>query len=71
MTHLFGISGQEEYLALNQFFPDLKKEEDKYPEDDDGCNEDTDHLENFNETEWLEQGAENTYGDFGQGDWQP
>lgn len=76
ITHVDGLSGVEEYLAvkmlndefekLNQFFPDLKDaESDKYPEDidDSGCNEDEDNLSKFDETQWLEDGAGSTYGD--------
>ena len=76
ITNINGLSGLEEFLAvkmlnnelekLNQFFPDLKDaESDKYPEDidDSGCNEDTNHLENFNETSYLEDCAFSTYGD--------
>lgn len=75
ITHVDGLSGVEEYLAvkmlndeiekLNQFFPDIKDGEVKYPEDvdDSGCNEDTNHLENFNETSYLEDCVFSTYGD--------
>jgi hypothetical protein len=63
MKHLYGISGQEEILALNQFFPDLKKEEDKYPEDVDDADCNLDEDDRFNETEWLEEGASSTYGE--------
>jgi hypothetical protein len=58
IKHLYGISGQEEALALNQFFP-----KNKYPEDvdDSGCTDD--EPDNFNETSYLEDCAYSTYGD--------
>ena len=75
ISNISGLSGQEEFLAikmlnselekLNQFFPDLKDPSNKYPEDidDSGCNDNKDNLSNFDETQWLEDGASNTYGD--------
>jgi hypothetical protein len=64
MQHLYGISGQEEYLALKML---NKQTPDNF--DDDGCNEDTDLMENFNETSYLEDCAFSTYGDLEGESW--
>jgi len=75
ITSIKGLSGLEEYLAvkmlndeinqLNQFFPNLKDPISKYPQDidDDGCNEDPDLLEKFDEDAYLESCAMSTYGE--------
>lgn len=56
MTHLYGITGQEEALAIKT----LNKVKDF---DDSGCNDDIDPMENFDESSYLEDCAFSTYGD--------
>jgi hypothetical protein len=59
-NHLYGISGQEEYLAMLDM---IKKSATPKDDDDDGCNIDEDPMEKFNEDSYLEECAYSTYGE--------
>jgi hypothetical protein len=60
ITHIDGLSGKEEFLALKEL---NKLPNDPTDIDDDGCNEDSDPLEKFNEQSYLEECAYSTYGE--------